>query len=290
MPTPETQLPDPVHVHLDGTTIATYTLEPDQPSNGDVVLCHGTPWSSRVWAPVARRLSTTHRVRLWDMPGYGRSTMDAAVSVDLRAQAGRLAQLVAHWGLDRPHVVAHDVGGAVALGAHLLDHTEYASLSLWDAVTLDPWGSPFFRLVAQHPGVFPRLPAALHAALVREYVAGASRHQLDAGTTDVLVAPWLDERGQAAFYRQVAALRPEDTRPVADRLAEVRCDVHVGWGAQDPWVPVEQAARLRTLLPGDAAVVRLPEVGHLAPLEAPVAVADALVEWLEAQDRCDPQT
>ncbi|ACZ21438.1 predicted hydrolase or acyltransferase of alpha/beta superfamily [Sanguibacter keddieii DSM 10542] len=276
----EPHLPDPVPVVIDGASIATYVLEPDGPSAGDVVLCHGTPWSSRVWAQVARRLSATHRVHLWDMPGYGRSTMDAGTPVGLPTQSVRLARLLSHWGLDRPHVVAHDVGGAVALGAHLLHGAEYADLFLWDAVTLDPWGSPFFRLVADHPDVFPQLPPALHAALVREYVSGASRHRLDAATTDVLVEPWLDEDGQRAFYRQVAALRPEDTRPVAARLGEVRCEVGVGWGAEDPWVPVEQAGRLRALLPGDVPVVELDDVGHLAPLEAPGAVHHALDAWL----------
>ena len=280
MRTDETRLPDPVHVVIDGATIATSVLEPEGPSAGDVVLCHGTPWSSRVWAQVARRLRVTHRVHLWDMPGYGRSTMDAGALVDLPAQSARLAQLLAHRGLDRPHVVAHDVGGAVALGAHLMHGAEYADLFLWDTVTLDPWGSPFFRLVADHPDVFPQLPPALHAALVREYVSGASRHRLDAATTDVLAEPWLDEVGQRAFYRQVAALRPEDTRPVAARLGEVRCEVGVGWGAEDPWVPVEQAARLRALLPGDAPVVELAGVAHLAPLEAPRAVAGTLDAWL----------
>jgi pimeloyl-ACP methyl ester carboxylesterase len=214
------------------------------------------------------------------MPGYGRSTKDPAVPVDLASQMSRFAQLIAHWGLDRPNVVAHDIGGAVALGSHLLHGREYAGLFLWDVVTLDPWGSPFFRLVADHADVFAELPAALHAALVGEYIAGAARHRLTAGRVDALSRPWLGTSGQPAFYRQIAALRPEHTRPVAERLRQVSCGVTIGWGAQDPWIPAEQAARLRTLLPGSPPVIMLDEVGHLAPLEAPSLVHRALDDWL----------
>ncbi|TDD62537.1 alpha/beta hydrolase [Kribbella antibiotica] len=274
----QTQLPEPVHVTIGGTAVATYMLLPAAPSKGDVVLCHGTPWSAQVWAEVARQLSSSHRVFLWDMPGYGRSAKD--VPVDLPAQMTRFAALLSRWGLDRPHVVAHDIGGAVALGAHLIHGAQYADLFLWDVVTLAPWGSPFFRLVADHSDVFAELPAALHTVLVKEYIAGAARHRLPTAQVDALAQPWLGATGQPAFYRQIAALRPDHTRPVEEQLSEVRCPVRIGWGADDPWLPVDQALKLQALLPGAPSVVTLNDVGHLPPIEDPSAVSLALSEWL----------
>lgn len=273
-------LPEPVPVEIDGVPIAARVLEPPGAPVGDVVLCHGTPWSSLVWARVAARLAEDHRVFLWDLPGYGRSPKGPEVAVDLPAQMARLAELCRHWGLSRPHLVAHDIGGAVALGAHLLHGTEFADLFLWDVVTLDPWGSPFFRLVAEHGEVFTRLPANLHAALVREYIATAIRRRLPDAEMADLAAPWLDPGGQAAFYRQIAALRPADTRPIAERLGRVRCPVRIGWGSQDPWIPLEQAYLLQAALPGEPVVVELDGVGHLAPVESPDQVAGAIREWL----------
>ena len=281
MSTSEARLPDPVHVTVDGASIATYELVPErQAPVGDVVFCHGTPWSAQVWAEAALHLSSGHRVFLWDMPGYGRSTMDPEVPIDLPAQMSRFSQLLTHWRLDRPHVVAHDIGGAVTLGAHLLHDSEYADLFLWDVVTLDPWGSPFFRLVAENAHVFTELPPALHKALVKEYISGAANHRLTPEWLDELTQPWLGTPGQPAFYRQIAALRPEHTRPVVERLGKARCEVAIGWGEQDPWIPVEQAARLRDQLPGTPPVTTLDGVGHLAPIEAAPAVCRALDGWL----------
>lgn len=273
-------LPDPVHVEIDGVSVATYTLGPDSPPSGDVVLCHGTPWSARVWASAARHLSRRFRVFLWDMPGYGRSDMGASVPVDLRHQMTVFSRLLELWGLESPSVVAHDIGGAVALGAHLHHDSDYSRLFLWDAVTLTPWGSPFFRLVAENEDVFARLPSGLHGALVQEYIAEAARHRLAPALVRELAVPWRDRSGQAAFYRQMSRVDQADTLPIVQRLADVRCPVAIGWGADDPWVPIDQAARLREALPGGSAVVVLDGVGHLAPLEDSAAVETALDGWL----------
>lgn len=275
------QLPDPVFVEINGVTVATYEFTPDIPSRGpDVVMCHGTPWSAEVWAPVAARLGATRRVLLWDMPGYGRSEQGAHLHVDLNTQTSRFAQLLDHWQSTKPHVVAHDVGGAVALGGHLMNCASFASLFLWDAVVLEPWGSAFFRLVADHGEVFAQLPAALHAALLGEYIAGAANHRLGSDELRRLTSPWTGERGQSAFYQQIGALHEEHTRPLARRLPEVNCPTAIGWGADDPWVPASQADRLQRLLPGNRPVTMLEAVGHLAPIEDPKRVHRTIEVWL----------
>jgi pimeloyl-ACP methyl ester carboxylesterase len=279
-------LPAPTMVDLDGVRTATWTLEPPEggtagwPTGRDVVLCHGTPWSAQVWAEVARMLSSGRRVILWDMPGYGRSEIGPQVPVDLATQMARLGDLIEVLGIEHPHVVAHDIGGAVALGAHLLHGVDLASLMLWDPVVLEPWGSPFFRLVAENADVFAALPPQLHRALVREYISGAAGAALDAPTLERLVAPWTTTEGAAGFYRQIAALTPVHTRPIVRSLGSVRCPVAIGWGEGDPWIPVEQAGRLAAALPGSVPPRLLPGVGHLAPLEAPHAVAEAVRQWL----------
>ena len=143
-------------------------------SGPDVVLLHGTPWSSALWRPIAEALATSHTVRLWDMPGYGTSSKLPEHDVDLGTQAELFADLLRDWGLTRPHVVAHDIGGAVALRTRLLHGATFASLCLVDVVALRPWGSPFFRLVQDHADVFVQLPAAVHRGVVEAYIRGAA--------------------------------------------------------------------------------------------------------------------
>lgn len=255
----------------------------DQVGSGPpVVMCHGTPWSSQVWAAFAQGLARDFTVYLWDMPGYGQSSMHPGHAVDLGTQSELFAELLDHWGLVRPHVVAHDFGGAVSLRAHLLHGAAYASLALVDAVALSPWGSEFFRLVAEHTETFAAQPAAVHRGAVEAYIAGASHRGLTADQMATLTGPWCSPEGQAAFYRQIAAADQRFTDEVEGRYGSIDLPVQVVWGAEDTWIPVERATRLTEMIDG-AQLEVIEGAGHLVPYDAPVRLAMVLQRWLLGQ-------
>jgi pimeloyl-ACP methyl ester carboxylesterase len=247
-----------------------------------VILCHGTPWSSALWEPFADALAAEHSVFVWDMPGYGTSSKEPAHRVSLDIQGELLADLAREWGLRRPHVVAHDYGGAVALRAHLLHDLDVASLALVDVVALSPWGSEFFRLVRDNAPVFTALPPAMHVALLRAYVAGASHVGLTEAQTRMLVEPWSDPVGQAAFYRQIAQADQEYTDEVEPLYGAIDVPVQIVWGAEDTWIPVDRAHRLADLVPG-AQLEIVDRAGHLIQLDAPVRLTAILQRWLSGQ-------
>jgi pimeloyl-ACP methyl ester carboxylesterase len=214
------------------------------------------------------------------MPGYGSSSKHPEHPVDLGTQGRLFAHLLAEWGLDRPHVVAHDFGGAVALRTRLLHGARYASLCLVDVVALSPWGSPFFALVQQHADVLAQVPPAVHRGMVEAYVAGASHRGLRADELEMLVEPWLGPVGQAAFYRQIAQADERFTDELLDRFGDLDEPVHLVWGAEDTWIPADRAARLHQLIPGSTLRL-LPDAGHLAQLDAPMALGVELARWTE---------
>ncbi|MBQ1001499.1 alpha/beta fold hydrolase [Streptomyces sp. RK62] len=249
------------------------------PDGPPVVLLHGTPFSSYVWRGVARALARDHRVHVWDMPGYGRSEKAAGQDVSLAAQGRVLTELLAHWGLEEPLVVAHDIGGAVALRAHLLHGARYRALALVDPVALAPWGSPFFRLVREHAAVFEQLPPPLHGALVRAYVSSASAPGLRPDVLERLVEPWVDLSGQAAFYRQIAQADQRHTDEIQRRYGDIAIPVLVCWGEEDTWIPVAKGRELAALVPG-ARFEPLAGAGHLVQEDAPAELVAALLGFI----------
>jgi pimeloyl-ACP methyl ester carboxylesterase len=253
-------------------------------SGPPVVFLHGTPWSSALWRPIAEALSAGFTVYLWDMPGYGQSSNDPSHPVDLGTQGRLFADLVSEWGLEEPHVVAHDFGGAVALRARLLHGARYASLCLVDVVALSPWGSPFFTLVKQHADAFARLPPAVHRGAIEAYIRGASHRGLRADDLAMLVEPWTGEAGQAAFYRQIAEADERFTDDVEPLYGNVTEPVHVVWGTEDTWIPVDRATRLHQAIP-HSSVAMIEGAGHLIQLDAPAALAAELTRWLTARSR-----
>lgn len=255
----------------------------DQLGSGPaVVMCHGTPWSSTVWVPFAEALSREFTVYLWDMPGYGRSSKHPGHAVDLGLQAELFTDLLSHWDLRAPHVVAHDFGGAVSLRAHLLHDAAYSSLALVDVVALRPWGSDFFRLVSQNEGAFAAQPPAIHRAALEAYIAGASHRGLSTSQMDSLTLPWLSAEGQRAFYRQIAEADERFTDDVEDRYSEIDIPVKIVWGRNDNWIPIDRATELARLIPG-ADLELIDGAGHLIQYDAPVHLAVALHRWLGRQ-------
>jgi pimeloyl-ACP methyl ester carboxylesterase len=247
-----------------------------------VVFCHGTPFSAELWKPFAAALSRDFTVYLWDMPGYGKSSKHPGHPVDFGVQARAFAALLGHWGLGRPHVVAHDIGGAVSLRAHLAEGAGYASLLLADAVAIPPSGSPFFRFVQDHPGLLGQLPAYIHEAIVRAYIQNASQLGLRDDVLDLLAQPWTTDEGQQAFYRQIADFDDRFLRENTERLGGITVPVRIVWGVEDTWIPADRARTLRDLIPG-ATLGLVPGAGHLVHYDAPAALMNEIRGWLDSQ-------
>ncbi|WP_265521701.1 alpha/beta fold hydrolase [Oerskovia flava] len=244
-----------------------------------VVLLHGTPFSSLIWSDVGRALARTHRVYVWDMPGFGRSEQRAGQDVSLATQAGIFAGLLEHWGLAAPDVVAHDVGGTVALRATLLHGATYRHLALVDAVSVGDWGTGFFTVLRDAPETFGRLPASAHEALVASHTRSASHRGLSEATLDALLAPWRGPQGQAAYYRQYAQALQSSTDEIQDLLADLTVPVTILWGREDTWLPPHLAELLQSRIP-HATLTWLEDAGHLSPLDAPAQLLAHLLPQL----------
>ncbi|MCO6048729.1 alpha/beta hydrolase [Mesorhizobium sp. RP14(2022)] len=245
-----------------------------------LVLIHGTPFSSQVWRRIAPLLARHWTVHLFDLLGYGRSEMRDGQDVSLGVQNRLLAALFAEWRLDRPDVLAHDFGGATALRSYFIDGLRYRSLTLFDAVALAPWGSPFVAHVRKHEEAFAGLPAYAHEALLKAYLQGAACRTLDEEAMRLYMAPWHGEVGQAAFYRQIAQMDQRFTDEIEPLYRPLDCPVTVLWGEEDQWIPIAQGERLASLI-STRPLTRVAKAGHLMQDDAPeVIVAAMLAQYM----------
>jgi len=242
---------------------------------------HGTPFSSYVWHRIVPHFRDTHRVYYFDLLGYGESEKRAEQDVSLGVQNVLLAELLAHWGLERPDIVAHDFGGATALRAHLLGGCEYRTLTLIDPVALRPWGSEFVSHVREHETAFAGLPHYIHEAILSVYIRGAIRRVIPESELAPYLRPWVGEIGQGAFYRQIAQMDQRYTDEVEPRYGALRCPTLILWGEEDRWIPIERGRELAKLIPG-ARFRAIPDAGHLVQEDAPEAIVAALLGFLPA--------
>lgn len=255
-----------------------------------LVLAHGWPWSSYSWHRVIPALAENYHVHWYDMPGYGRSEMRADQATGLNVQGRVFREMLDVWGVEKPSVWAHDFGGATTLRAHLLHGADFEQLLLMNVVAMRPWGSDFFDHVGRHVEAFIGVPPHIHAGIVDAYIRGALVSDLPADDLEALKAPWLSDAGRVSFYRQFAQADEAFTAEVEPLYSDVRCPVHVLWGADDPWIPVERGKALHAAVASNGATPEwstLPDVGHLPQLEAPDSVANAALIFF-SQTRGQP--
>lgn len=205
-----------------------------------IVLIHGTPFSSQVWRRIVPLLADRRTVYYFDLVGYGLSEMRDNQDVSLAVQNRALVSLFAEWGLDRPDVLAHDFGGATALRAYFLNGLRYRSLTIFDAVALAPWGSPFVQHVRQHEAAFSGMPDYMHRALLRAYLQTAARQPLTEAALEIHCAPWIGPVGQPAFYRQIAQMDQKYTDEVEGLYGRMDCPVAVLWAERYMDTPAER--------------------------------------------------
>ncbi len=202
---------------------------------------------------------------------------DQATSLDIQGEV--FAQMMAHWHLEKPSVLAHDFGGATTLRAHLLHGVEFSQYVLMNVVAMRPWGSEFFDHVGRHTEAFLGLPPHIHEAIVKAYINGAIVNPVETDDLEALISPWLSEKGRVSFYRQFAQADEKYTAEIEPMFGDIRCKTSVLWGVDDPWIPIDRGQELAGRI-GQSELFKLPGLGHLPQLEGPQKVLQALFEVL----------
>ena len=246
-----------------------------------LVAIHGTPFSAQVWRRIVPHLTDRRTVYYFDLVGYGQSEMRPEQDVSLAVQNKVLATLFEEWGLSRPDVLAHDFGGATALRAYYLNGLRYASLTIFDAVALAPWGSPFVQHVRQHEAAFSGMPDYMHRALLRAYLQTAAYAPLSEEAMDIYSAPWIGPVGQPAFYRQIAQMDQKFTDEVEGLYDRMDCPVSVLWGTEDDWIPYAKGDALAGAISGYPCIP-IEGAGHLVQEDRPEVIVAAVLKTLSA--------
>jgi pimeloyl-ACP methyl ester carboxylesterase len=137
-----------------------------------LVLLPGFGLSPLAYLRVVDRLAATHRVLVpWVWGGQRRWSYDTVVEAVAATLDGQ--------GLDRPIVVGHSMGGAVALGVAAADPGRVSALVLVDALALSPGRRQLARLGLQgrHIRTFATMATA------RDFVTWAARRPGDVVAT-----------------------------------------------------------------------------------------------------------
>ncbi len=245
-----------------------------------VVLLHGIPTWSFLYADVIPALADHCRVLAVDMLGHGWSDRRDRFDRSLRAQARAVLRLLDVLGIGRATVVGHDTGGGVAQILAVEHPDRVARLVLTNAVAYDSW--PVDDMIAlgnpQWRNKSPQEIAEFVAGGLPDGITHAER--LTPQFVEGIVAPWSDAEGALSLIRNATALNTNHTMDLVGRLGAVSAPTLVLWGVHDPWQPLSDGHRLARDVPG-ARMVEV-DASHWVPHDAPEQFAAELLDFLSA--------
>jgi pimeloyl-ACP methyl ester carboxylesterase len=258
-----------------------YTFAAGTRGGGEpVVLLHGFPTSSLLWARVAGFLPEGHRVLLVDLLGYGRSDRPGGRPLTLRAHAERVVELLDAFGINYACVVGHDVGAGIAQQLAVRWPQRVARLGLVSAVAYDGWPVRELRLARAMLPLTRHLPPTFLLSLLRkELLRGYAEPGAGLRSVARYVRPFGTPEGRDALVEHLLALDAAETQALAPRLKELVMPTAVVTGAHDPFLPPAVAERLAGDIP-DATLEVIADGRHFLPEEHPRAVADAITRLL----------
>jgi pimeloyl-ACP methyl ester carboxylesterase len=215
-----------------------------------------------------------------DRPGSGYSGRTAGDDNGPETQAATLRAAAAALGLERPLLVGHSLGAAVALAWALDAPGDVAAVVTLGAYALPLGGPPPWVVTLSRSRTLLRATGALgRSRLGRPLVRGALERAFAPTPVPAAyakVAPALalqpsallsDGADHAAAEAGLAALR--------SRYASLRVPLVIVTGDQDQMVPPAVSERLHALVPRSE-LVRVAGAGHMPQFSAPEAVVAAI--------------
>lgn len=245
-----------------------------------LLLIHGLGGSMRVFThSLVERLSNEFRVVVLERPGSGDSTRAPRACARVRSQAETVSAFISALGLERPLVVGHSLGGAVALAVALQHPEQVRGLALI---------APLANVQETVPAIFKTLTitSSTLRRLTAWTVATPASILRRGPLLDTIFGPDPVPADYATAGGGLLGLRPKSFYTASEdlvalegelpllvgRYAELRMPVGILYGRGDRVLDhqlhgVEVASKIR------GAELELTEGGHMLPLTAPELVA-----------------
>ena len=256
----------------------------EQGSGPAIVIVHGLAGQLLNFAYLPmQELARSHCVILIDRPGAGYSTRGAQSSAAIFSQAATVAGFIDALKLDKPMLVGHSLGGALALAVALNHPQSVSRLALI---------APLTHAETDPPAAFRGLaiPSALMRRVISHTLAIPLSIKTGAKVLEVVFGPEPVPKDFRVKGGGLLGLRPRsfyaastdmlaisaDMPTMERRYAALRLPIDVLYGRQDRVLSYRRHGEaLKQKIPH--ATLKLVDGGHMLPVTAPTMTADWLL-------------
>ncbi len=244
-------------------------------SGPPLLLLHGTGAATHSWRDLAPLLARDFTVVAPDLPGHGFTQTPGGDGLSLEGMARGVAGLVKALGVEPRRIVGHSAGAAVALRL-ALDRGAGADGIVGLNAALQPFPGSEGRIFPAMAKLVFLNPVAVRAFAWRAGRPGAVERLIESTGSHI------DARG-LGLYRSLMStpghvagalgmMARWNLQPLQADLGRVTAPLTLVAAEGDRATPAREAEAAQARTPG-AALVRVPQLGHLAHEEDPAGAA-----------------
>lgn len=263
-------------LRVDDHDLAYYRKGSGQP----LVMIHGIVTYSFIWDDMAEALSEHFDVIWLDLLGCGDSGKPVGVDFSIKAHAHRLKKFIDKLGIERFHLVSHDVGGGIAQ-VYAVNYPE----DLYDAVLINSIGYDFWPvqpIIAMRTPIIRQLAlASLDYGVLRKIISTGIyyKERLTPELFARFKAPFRTPAGRKAFIHYAKCLNNQHLLEIESDLRELDLPVLIVRGDADPFLSLEISEKLNNEIP-ESRLIRIPTGGHFIQFDEHELLTKIITEFI----------
>jgi 3-oxoadipate enol-lactonase/4-carboxymuconolactone decarboxylase len=252
-------------IDIKGLTVHVQLAGP--PGAPALLLLHSLGTNLHVWDAQAETFASGFRVVRMDLRGHGLTSV-APGPYTIGGMAEDAVAVMDALGIERFHLAGLSIGGLIAQAVALQNPSRVASLILCDTARAIPPPEPWHARAAEVRA--HGMASVVDAVLARWVTPPNADTPRARGLHAMLLAT--NPEGYAGAAEAIAAL------PLGEGALKITAPTLVLVGDQDIPTPPEAAEALAAAIPG-AKLVKIPDAAHMAPVERPEAVTQAIAAF-----------
>lgn len=251
-----------------------------------LILIHGITTYSFIWRKLIPDLSKSYDVIAIDLLGCGNSDKPLDVSYSLKSHSQRLNDFVQKLGIEKFHLVCHDVGGGIGQIFAVNYPEKLYDLTVINTVAYDFW--PVQPIIAMRTPIIRQLAmATLDMGAFKLIVRRGVYHK--ERVTDELMnyfwEPMKSKAGRKAFLHFAKCLDNNNLMEIEEKIRKLSLPVLIIRADGDVYLGESIAEKLHKEIP-NSKLLRIETAGHFIQEDEPeILVASILSFMAENKNR-----
>lgn len=247
----------------------------DEGAGENIVIVHGIPEWSMIYAKLIQELSPNYRCIVPDHLGFGLSDKPQTIELTPQAHAQRLLKCIEQLGLRDVNLVVHDYGGPIGIGALTEKPFLFKSLTLSNTWLWHLQNTPSAKILKMMSGTLGKW-LYLNYGFSVKFMAKkgfVDQHAFNKAKPIFWQAHQTKQDRYANYQLMLEMLKSGSYFDTSmEKLKKLDIPIEIIWGMKDKFFTDAYLENWKRLLP-TATVNSIEEVGHFPQYEAPQKMA-----------------